>query len=204
MNPEFLDADQKDALQEISNIAMGTAASGLAKVLESFVRLSVPRISIVETSRVAERLSTTLGQHSEVSAVRQAFYNQMEGEVIVVFGEEGCADLADLLDYEADGPEALKQELLLDVSNILVGACMNGIAQQLQSQVSYSPPEILCSAVPLDRLFAGHRPTCEQALLIEIDFSLEARSFSCNMLTFFAPESFGTLRTSLARFLESL
>ncbi len=204
MNTEFLDADQKDALQEISNIAMGTAASGLAKVLESFVRLSVPRISIVETSRIAERLATSLTQHREVSAVRQAFYNQVEGEVVVVFGEDGCSDLADLLDYDTNGPEAMKEELLLDVSNILVGACMNGIAQQLGSQISYSPPEILCRAVPIERLFAGHRPTCEQALLIEIDFSLEARSFVCHMLTFFAPESFVALRSSLARFLESL
>ena len=204
MNAEFLDSDQKDALQEISNIAMGTAAAGLAKVLDSFVRLSVPRINIVETSSIAERLSTSLTQHREVSAVRQAFYNQVEGEVVVVFGEDGCRDLADLLDYDANGPEAVKQELLLDVSNILVGACMNGIAQQLGSQISYSPPEILCRAVPLDRLFVGHQPTCEQALLIEIDFSLEARSFSCHMLTFFAPESFETLRSSLARFLESL
>jgi chemotaxis protein CheC len=204
MNAEVLDSDQKDALQEISNIAMGTAASGLARVLESFVRLSVPRISIVETSRIAERLATNLTQHREVSAVRQAFYNQIEGEVMVIFGEEGCRELADLLAYDADGPEAVKQELLLEVSNILVGACMNGIAQQLGSQLSYSPPEILCRAVPLDRLLVGHRPTCDQALLIEIDFSLEARSFACHMLTFFAPESFGTLRSSLARFLEAL
>jgi chemotaxis protein CheC len=204
MNTEFLDSDQKDALQEISNIAMGTAASGLAKVLESFVRLSVPRISIVETSRITELLAANFPQHREVSAVRQAFYNQVEGEVVVIFGEEGCRDLADLLDYDADGPETAKQELLLEVSNILVGACMNGIAQQLGSQISYSPPEIMCRAVPLDRLFVGHRPTCDMALLIEIDFSLEARSFSCHMLTFFAPESFETLRTSLTRFLEAL
>jgi chemotaxis protein CheC len=204
MNSDFLNADQKDALQEISNIAMGTAASGLAKVLDSFVRLSVPRISIVETSRIAELLAANFPQHHEISAVRQAFYNQVDGEVVVIFGEEGWRDLADLLDYDADGPETSKQELLLEVSNILVGACMNGITQQLGSQISYSPPEILCRAEPLDRLFVGHRPTCDMALLIEIDFSLEARSFSCHMLTFFAPESFETLRTSLSRFLEAL
>jgi chemotaxis protein CheC len=124
--------------------------------------------------------------------------------VIVVFGEEGCNDLADLLAHDSDGSEATKEELLLDVSNILAGACMNGIAQQLGAELSFSPPEILCRSVPIERVFAGHQPTCKHALLIEIDFSLEARSFACHMLTFFAPESFGTLRSSLAKFLGSL
>jgi len=204
MNAEFLDADQKDALQEISNIAMGTAAWGLGRVLESFVRLSVPRIGIVETSEIMARLATSLPPHREVSAVRQAFYSQVEGEVIIIFGEEGCNELADLLAHDGDGSEQATQELLLDVSNILVGACMNGIAHQLGSQLSFSPPEVLCRAVPFERVFAGHQPTCKQALLIEIDFSLEARSFVCHMLTFFAPESFGALRSSLAQFLEAL
>jgi chemotaxis protein CheC len=204
MNAEFLDSDQKDALQEISNIAMGTAAAGLATVLESFVRLSVPRISVVETSRIMEGLSASLPLHPEVSAVRQAFYGEVEGEVVVVFGEEGCDELADALKHENDGREAIKQELLLDVSNILVGACMNGIARQLGSKISFSPPEILCTAVPLERVFFGHKPACEQVLLIQIDFSLEASSFACHVLTFLAPASFEVLRDSLSRFLESL
>jgi chemotaxis protein CheC len=204
MSSEFLDSDQKDALQEISNIAMGTAAAGLAKVLGSFVRLSVPRIRIVETTRIVEQLSASLPRDLEVSAVRQAFYSQVEGEVLVVFGEKGCDELAELLAHDGDDTEAAKQELLLDVSNILVGACMNGIAHQLGSELSFSPPEILCRAVPLDRMLAGYQPACTQALLMEIDFSLEAGFFACHMLTFFSPESFRALQIALSRFLESL
>ena len=133
---------------------------------------------------------------------RAAAYADLNYRVEITGAED--SELADLLDSDADGPEAVKQELLLDVSNILVGACMNGIAQQLGSQLSYSPPEILCRAVPLDRLLVGHRPTCDQALLIEIDFTLEARSFACHVLTFLAPASFEALSGSLSRFLESL
>ena len=204
MITEFLDSDQKDALQEISNIAMGSAASGLATVLESFVRLSIPRISIVETSRLTARLSETFPQHREVSAVRQAFYGQLGGEVIVLFGEEECNELADLLGHSRETTESVKEELLLDVSNILIGACINGIARQLGFELSFSPPAILCRGVFVDRVFSGHMPVCEQALLIQIDFALEARSFGCNVLTFLTPESFEPLRTSIARFLASM
>jgi chemotaxis protein CheC len=200
----FLDSDQKDALQEISNIAMGSAASGLATVLESFVRLSIPRISIIETSRLTARLGETFPDHPEVSAVRQAFYGHMEGEVVVLFGEAGCNELADLLGHSRESTESVKEELLLDVSNILIGACMNGMAQQLGFALSFSPPAILCRTVAVDRVFAGHTPVCEQALLIQIDFSLEARSFVCHLLTFLTPESFEPLRASITRFLSSI
>jgi chemotaxis protein CheC len=201
---QFLDADQKDALQEISNIAMGSAASGLATVLESFVRLSIPRISIIETSRLTARLAETFPGLPEVSAVRQAFYGHMEGEVIVLFGEEGCNELADLLGHSPETAESMKEELLLDVSNILIGACMNGMAHQLGYALSFSPPAIMCRGVAVDRVFSGHAPACEQALLIQIDFALEARSFACHLLTFLTPESFEPLRRSIARFLAAI
>jgi chemotaxis protein CheC len=201
---EFLDVDQKDALQEISNIAMGSAAAGLATVLESFVRLSIPRISIIETARLTARLAETFPDHRDVSAVRQAFYGHMEGEVIVLFGQEGCDELADLLGHSGEATEGVKEELLLDVSNILIGACMNGIAHQLGFSLSFSAPSILCRGVAVDRVFAGHTPVCEQALFIRIDFALEARSFACHLLTFLTPESFEPLRLSIARFLASI
>jgi chemotaxis protein CheC len=204
MNAEFLDSDQKDALQEISNIAMGSAASGLATVLESFVSLSIPRISIIETSRLTARLSETFPGLPQVSAVRQAFYGHMEGEVIVIFGEEGCNELADLLGHSREITESVKEELLLDVTNILIGACMNGMAHQLGYTLNFSAPAILCRGVAVDRVFAGHAPVCAQALLIQIDFALEARSFVCHLLTFLTPESFEPLRMSIARFLASL
>lgn len=204
MSAEVLDEDQKDALQEIANIAMGTAASGLATVLESFVRLSVPRIRIVETSRMSDCFSAGQPSDRNVSAVRQAFYGQLDGEVVAVFGEDGCNDLADLLGHERGADQAINEELLLDVSNILIGATMNGIVHQLGSELSFSAPAIMCSGVPFAHVFAGQQPISSQALLIQIDFSLEARSFSCHMLTFLTPESFDPLRKSLSRFLETL
>jgi chemotaxis protein CheC len=204
MSPEVLDDDQKDALQEIANIAMGIAGAGLAKVLESFVRLSVPRIRIVETSRISDWFLASLPSDRNVSAVRQAFYGQLEGEVVALFGEDGCNDLADLLGHQHGIGQAINEELLLDVSNILIGATMNGIVHQLGSELSFSAPAIMCSGVPFVRVFAGQQPICTQALLIQIDFSLEARKFSCHLLTFLTAESFEPLRKSLSRFLEGL
>ena len=201
MTPEILNADQKDALQEISNIAMGTAACGLAKVLESFVLLSVPRITIVETSRIAERLAAGLRPTAKFRPFARRSTARWEGEVVVVFGEDGAPS------RRSSGPRKQRRNDRVVVARVrrrVVLAGRRRIAHQLATELSFSPPEILCRAVPLERVFAGHQPTCDQALLIEIDFSLEARSFACHMLTFLAPESFDALRSSLSRFLESI
>ena len=43
----MLSQDQKDALQEIANIGMGQAGASIARVLDEFVQLSIPRILVV-------------------------------------------------------------------------------------------------------------------------------------------------------------
>ena len=128
----------------------------------------------------------------------------MEGEAIVLFESEGCKELADLLGHEGEIGPAIQQELLLDISNILVGACLNGIAGQLHAQLGYSAPLILCEDLPIEKVFQIHAPVCDEALLINIDFSLESRSFACQLLIFMPGESLALLRESLDKFLESL
>jgi len=42
--------EQTDALREIVNVAMGQAANSLARVLDAFVQLPVPRVRLVHAS----------------------------------------------------------------------------------------------------------------------------------------------------------
>jgi chemotaxis protein CheC len=199
-----LNADQRDALQEIVNVGVGAAGAGLAKVLDSFVELAVPGIQQVPSRDIGATIAVGVWANRRVNAVRQAFYNRMEGEVIILFETAGCKELADLLGHEGDIGSAVEQELLLDVSNILAGACLNGIAKQLDVQLGYSPPLILCEDRPIEKVFEEHPPACEEALLIQIDFKLEARSFTCQLLIFMPGESLAVLQVSLDKFIESL
>jgi chemotaxis protein CheC len=201
---EFFSADHRDALQEISNVAMGSAGAGLATVLDSFVHLSIPKLSLVDSDRIASLISEGCWANQSVSAVRQAFYNRMSGEAIALFGAAGCRELADLMGHEGDIEPGLEQELLLDVSNILVGACLNGLAAQLQTQFGFSAPSILCEDKTIAQLFSAYTPVCKEALLIQIDFAVEARSFTCQLLIFMPRESLELLHEALTRFLESI
>jgi len=200
-----LTPDDRDALQEIVNVGMGAAGAGLAEVLDTFVCLSIPRVQIVNAAQITDAVQQAKWARGDVSAVRQAFYNEINGEVIVLFGPDGCRELSDLIGHEgAVGARELEQEMLLEVSNILVGACMNGIARQLHTDFGYSAPSILCEQRSISELFAGRPPICDTALLIQVEFSLEARSFVCELLIFMPPESFDRLQLSITDFLNAL
>lgn len=196
-------AEQEDALQEIANVAMGQAGASLATMLDTFVTLSVPRSCIVSADRVAAAVASMLGGCEEITAVRQGFYNTLRGETLVLFGPTGCLGLADLMGH--DEPDvATEQELLLDVSNVLVGAVLNGLAEQLETDFSFSPPSILAIRRSAGDLLAGTKLCWAHALLIEVNFALEARGFRCHLVILMPEDSIELMRGVLTRMLAAL
>lgn len=196
-------AEQEDALQEIANVAMGQAGASLAAMLDAFVTLSVPRSCIVSVDRVAGAVTQMLGGPDDITAVRQAFYNKLRGEALVLFGPSGCLGLADLMGYE--DPECVaEQELLLDVSNILVGAVLNGLAEQLETDFSFSAPSVMALACSADELLAGTKLGWSHALLIEVNFALEERGFRCHLVLLMPEDSIELMRGVLTQMLDEL
>jgi chemotaxis protein CheC len=198
----MLSQDQKDALQEIANIGMGQAGASIARVLDEFVQLSIPRILVVPPQEVPAALASAVGDRT-VSAVRQAFHSAMRGEAIVIYGENRCNDLADLMGYERDLDHSSERELLLDVSNILVGACLGGIAEQLAMSIGFSAPSLLVDAVPIEDLLTSCDISWDTALLVEVSFRLEQRSFACHLVMLLPESEVAELATALDRFLEA-
>lgn len=196
--------DQADALQEIANVAMGQAGASLAEMLDAYVTLSVPRSRIVEVGDVARAVLDMLGHDEEMTAVRQAFFNKLRGEALVLFGPEGCLGLADLLGHEDELDDSAEQELILDVSNILVGAVLNGLAGQLETDFSFSAPSIMAIRRSVEELLDADKLGWSHALLIEVNFTLEERGFRCHLVMLMPEESIELMRGVLQNMLSEL
>ena len=196
--------EQLDALQEIVNVGMGTAGAALGAVLESFVSLSVPKIELIRLERLAD-LPTLVGWNDdEACAIRQAFYDRLDGEVIVLFGRQGRELLSEKLGYGSTVSDADGEELLLDFANVFVGACMNGIARQLQIELSFSPPSILSRAAPLSTTLSRLGLAVDFLLLINVNFVLQECSFKSQLLILLPQQSIVVLKDAVGRFLEAL
>lgn len=205
-----LTEDQRDCLQEVVNVAMGKAGDSLARFLEVFIELSVPRIRLVTRDQLGKELVTLVGGNDcPVSGVSQGFYHVengqgMRGEAIVVFTDTSFKELADLLAYDGDIDAEAERELLMDVTNVLNGACLTGVGEQIETELAFSPPVILGQHVLLSKLLAHEKLAWDHALLVEISYTLEKRSFSCTMFLLMPGESILVVKAALDKLLEDL
>ena len=197
-----LTEDQRDALQELMNIAMGQAAERLALLTNTMVTLSVPFIHPL----IREQNNLAIPEHlrrSFMIVTRQSFLGELRGEVFVCFGSMGADERAELLGYKGSGLEQ-QHELMLDVTNILTGACISGLARQVATQVSYDAPSILVhreqEANALDELNLNEH----LAMVLEIRFEVEAHQFSCDLLICITERTAGVVVRAIDRLLDEL
>jgi chemotaxis protein CheC len=199
----MLSSDQQEALQEIANVGLGQAGSAIAKVLNHFVRLSIPKVAMVGPHQVADSIPG-LARGDQVSAVRQAFHSSMRGEAVCVYGGQGCRDLAELMGTSTPEDDASEIELLLDITNVLVGACLGSIARQLGSDIGFTPPSLVAAKIPLEKLLNLSEVSWKTALLMEVSFELEKRSFACHILMIVPEREIEALQQVLDAFLAAL
>ncbi|ACD21313.1 MULTISPECIES: chemotaxis protein CheC [Paraburkholderia] len=207
MSEPVLNEDQRDALQEVANLAMGQAATRLARLLDAFIELSVPRVKVVEVSEAAQALREMTGIEDTVSAVRQGFRSDIKGEALVICRSDSIEQLCALVSdpYSRSAYEAVSQtELVFDVANVLTGACVSCILDQLGRTPVFSAPGLLGEAMTLDEVFQPGVLQWEVALLVEVNFALEDQSFRAHLVMLMAEESIRHMNGALDALLSSL
>lgn len=192
MNTSLLERDHQDALREIVNIAMGRAGAILSDVFDSFVTLSVPEIGAGPASQVIDDAT----QAEVTLAVRQAFRDQLEGEALVIFEGNHGPSLSDLVGLEHGGQAELDQEAVLEVGNMLVGACVNGIGEILGTRISFAPPLLWSKDAP--------RGSDDVVLIIGTTFQIAERSLKQNVFIALPQHSLPQLTRSISKFIELL
>lgn len=194
--------DQRDALQEITNVAMGQAGDRLARLLDTFVVLSIPHIEIMAPQDIAMTLQS-IHTNDTVSGVCQGFIGGgIAGEAILLFNDTSFTDLAHLLKYEAELNEYAERELLMDTTNVLLGACIRGFAEQIDMGFSFGPPTVLGQHQQTNKLFDADSALWRQALVTEINYKLEGYNVNCDLLLLMTDESIKRLMYKIDYLLE--
>ncbi|MBS3805536.1 MAG: response regulator [Oleiphilaceae bacterium] len=184
-------------LQEISNVAMGQAADLLARLLDVFVKLPVPRVAMMAHSEIGMALSAA--DQSRYSAVCQGFIGGgVAGEALLLFSDSSFNDMARLLGYDEGSSETLDVEVLMDMSSILFGAFINGLGAQLDIKLGLSHPVVLGQHQSISDLLEHHsRQGDQQLLAIEINYQLEDHAVACDLLVLMTEDSIPRLQSSL-------
>jgi len=182
-------SDQRDCLQEVSNVAMGQAGDNLARLLDCFVVLSIPHVEMLSPADIAMALNALKGSDS-VSGVCQGFLGGgIAGEAMLIFNDASFSDLAQLLRYDDEIDTHTEHELLMDAANVLIGACLKGIAEQLDVEFSFGPPLLLGQHLNIDEILSNTNKNWSQALVIEINYRIENYNINCDVLLILTEDS---------------
>jgi chemotaxis protein CheY-P-specific phosphatase CheC len=196
-----LSEDQRDCLQEISNVAMGQAGDHLARLLNSFVVLSIPHVAILTPADIAMAVQAI--DEDSVSGICQGFIGGgIAGEAMLLFNDTSFVDLAKLMKFEEELNTLTERELLIDSTNILVGAMLRGIAEQLDIEFSFGPPAIMGQHQQLDKLLVSKNVRWDHTLVVEVNYKIEGYNVQCDLLIVITQSSLPRLFGKLAYLLD--
>lgn len=199
---ERISEDHRDALQEITNVAMGQAGDKLARLLDTFVILSIPHIEVMRPSDIAMALHA-IDANESVSGVCQGFIGGgIAGEAMLLFNDTSFSDLAKLLNYDDSLDEQAERELLMDTTNVLFGACLKGISEQIDMDFSFGPPTVLGQHRKVSEIFQMENAKWDRALVTEISYELEGYNVQCDLLIIMTGDSLERLTKKLDYLLE--
>lgn len=185
----------QDAFRETVNVAMGRAAALLARVLGVFVQLPVPNVNILEVGELHMAL-VDAQSGDRLTAICQGYIGGgIAGEALLMFHDSDLSDMARLMQRPCRDDSNM--EMLLDLSSIIIGACLSGIAEQIDVVFSQSHPQILGQHAVIDDLIKVNQARWKKTLAVEISYSLEGHDIHFDLLLLFTEDSLERLEGKL-------
>jgi len=171
-----LTTQQNDALTELINIGFGRAASALSDLSGFRVSLEVPRI----TMHAVEQIGPLIGRlvTGEVASVNQVFNGAIAGNALLMLDEKSATMLSRLLSEDSavtGGFDASGQEIIIEVGNILLNACLSVFGDLLQVRVSFAVPRLQVAGIgSILKTLLSESEELHHGMVIHTHFHLQA------------------------------
>jgi chemotaxis protein CheC len=196
-----LTAIQQDALVELINIGFGRAAASLSKLTGHRIELEVPHITVCPIDEMADRLRPML--ENEVATVHQIFSGPVDGDALLVLDQSSAAILKELLTSEPALPleiDRSAREVITEVGNILLNACLGTFGNLLKVQVSFSVPHLTLDTLEqVVGSIAVDREGLRYALIVHSSFRLRDSSLTGYLVIVLGVGSIERLMRALER-----
>lgn len=141
---QVLTADDLDVLGELINVGVGRSAAALSELTGVRIVLRVPAVSVCSAlEREAWQDSVS---RAASTLVVQDFRGPISGQAGLLFDQHSSLVIAQVLSELPELPEILTPELtsiLLEVGNIVLGAVLGSLANQLDAALTYALPTVM-------------------------------------------------------------
>ena len=200
--------DEAAILQEVMNIAFGKASSDLAEVIDIRIVLNVPHVELLKAEELLQRIKEKTKVYDAISIIEQNFWGKFTGSALLAFPATASKGLISLFDEEDDDESSplLEKETLLEVGNILIGACVGKVAELLDDVVSFSQPRLNPRLIINNLSSEAVSPQLDEpgksAILMKTVFHFEDKDISGFLFLVASQDSMKWLKTALNNFLE--
>lgn len=134
---------QRDALSELINIAFARTGAALSELTGHRVLLSPPEVAVYRTQELRGALAKFVP--GDVASIHQVFAGPVAGDALLLLNYAGAVQLTDLLTDENKTSNYLDEsarEVLTEVGNILLNACLGMFGNLLNVHVTFSVPRL--------------------------------------------------------------
>ena len=136
----LLSNEEKDAIGEISNISMGTAATTLSTLLNQKVLITTPSVSIANWYDISQSYDRPC------VFIQISYIEGLDGNNILILREKDVKIITDLMmggnGEDVDGTELTELHLsaICEAMNQMMGSAATSISSVLEKKVDISPP----------------------------------------------------------------
>ena len=138
--PEALSDTEKDAVGEISNISMGTAATTLSSLLNQKVNITTPRVEVADWDKLSRK-------YDRPCVMLQIRYKEgIDGNNVLILKERDVKIITDLMmggtGNVDDGEELTDLHLsaIGEAMNQMMGSSATSLSSMLNRKIDISPP----------------------------------------------------------------
>jgi chemotaxis protein CheC len=192
---------ERDALAELSNIAMAKAANSLRQMIQQEVLLAVPSVDIL--TRAAATKLVAKPDNRKLVAVRQEFAGAFSGRALLIFPEKNSLELVRAVvgrELPLEDIVDLEDEALAETGNIILNSWVATIANLLKSALKMSLPIVLRG--DSKQIFAS--PDSSLVLFLHIKFEIRQKEIGGYVALLMDIPSLDELRSLIGGFIASV
>ena len=166
---EQLSSEEKDAIGEISNISMGTAATTLSQLVNRKVLITTPKVELSTWEAISSKFD------KPCVYIQISYKEGLDGNNILILKESDVLLIADLM-MGGDGSNVdgevneFHLSAISEAMNQMMGSASTSLSSMIERVVDISPPE--SHRVQLEEQLNVMYPLCEEPF-VKVSFKME-------------------------------
>ncbi|MCK5293304.1 MAG: chemotaxis protein CheX [Arcobacteraceae bacterium] len=201
-NEIIFDEDEKDCLQELMNIAYGSATAAIADIIDAFATLSIPTIEIIDASNLKSYLASNLDMTTPHLIATQLLNGELSGENIFIIDSNSAISMAQEFDLaDEDMEEEELHDIVLEITNILSSSITSSLISEMKAHATFSPPSIK-TINSIDDLNEEFISDYTKVIIISTQLTFEAQNINGTLMMLTTDKSILYIKNVINSMLE--